>query len=287
VANPKWFTDHPASTLTAAEYNAAHRGHFLNFDRAGRVMGLKGTNNVANPNTQFDVTADFIEFRPPTGDNVVVSQTSTLTCNLSTAGPAANGRDQAGAFSPNSWVHLYVIGKVETNGTITRATTFSIVAPPTGPTLPTGYTHWAYATTLRLNASTQLQPVFVRGCWVYYKSFSVQVANGTSTTETASSTVNLVPPNALKVQIDSTVSVTAGGSAGEAQFVIRVLSGSNFYSGRAYSPVAGAIVNATGGSCIIPNVNQNLYWLLVHAGSVSASQGVLNILGYCVANGDV
>lgn len=90
-------------------------------------------------------SADAILF---TADSVYVADgiptTGTLLKNVSvtpskaTAGPAANGRDQAGAFADNTWVYGYVILDPST-GTVAGLWSLS----PTAPTMPTGYTQWA------------------------------------------------------------------------------------------------------------------------------------------------
>lgn len=160
-----------------------------------QVSGLVGVNNSGTPNTQFDLSADQVVLRNSSDGSIVVrSNTGVITNNISTAGSTANGRDQAGAFSSSSWIHLYFIW----NGT-TLATLSSTVAPPTGPTLPSGYTHWAYCGAVKYNATPVLLPTRFKGAAGY-----INVANGgenrvlnagTATTMTAIDCSGYIPPN--------------------------------------------------------------------------------------------
>jgi len=159
--------------------------------------GLEAQNNGTTPNTQFDIDADSVTLWE-TGkfQTITLNNVSSITNNVSTAGPVANGRDQAGAFSASSWIHFYWIW----NGT-TLATVSSTVAPPTGPTLPTGYTHWSYVGAVRFNASSAMLRTYIRGNTEYYEEESLGttnlVSNGTATTFTNLSATAFIPPNAI------------------------------------------------------------------------------------------
>jgi len=159
-----------------------------------RVSGLRGQNNTGTPDTQFDMSADLVQLWNPSNHAITIrTATGTLTNNISTAGPAANGRDQAGAFSAESWLHFYFIW----NGT-TLATISSTTAPPTGPTLPTGYTHWAYAGAIRLNGSSALIRTRMRGarCWYVNVFLDGGLLDASPVTATQYDLSALVPPNA-------------------------------------------------------------------------------------------
>ena len=82
----------------------------------------------------------------------------TITNNIALSGPVINGRDQSVGFPISLWVHFYWIW----NGT-TLATISSATPPPTGPVLPNGYTHWAYAGAVYQNAALQLVKTFIQG----------------------------------------------------------------------------------------------------------------------------
>jgi len=70
-----------------------------------------------------------------------LTATSSFSVNTRTVGPVLNGRDQAAVFDSTE-VHFYAI---TTGGMSTKAGGIvSSNPPPTGPTLPAGYTAWAY-----------------------------------------------------------------------------------------------------------------------------------------------
>jgi hypothetical protein len=143
------------------------------------VRGAQGKNNTTTPNTQYDLDANKVQpFNPSDGSIVVRQNPSVLTNNILTAGPAAGGRDQAGAFSASSWIHFYWIW----NGT-TLSTISSLSAPTgaAGPTMPATYTHWAYAGAIRLDASNALISTYVLGSWVYYVSPTEVLSAGAAT----------------------------------------------------------------------------------------------------------
>jgi hypothetical protein len=103
--------------------------------------GQFSRNNAGTPDTQYDLKADVVILAKPSDQSTVTQfSPSTITNNVAQGGPVANGRDQSTAFSISSWVHFYWIW----NGTA-LATISSASPPPTGPVLPSGYTHWAYA----------------------------------------------------------------------------------------------------------------------------------------------
>lgn len=164
------------------------------------VTGLLGANNAVTSTTQFDVSADIAVLRNPTDTPILIfSNTGTLTNNVLTAGPAANGRDQAGAFGANSWLHFYLIAKVDGSG---LATLSSTVAPPTGPALPSTYTHWAYCGAVRFDASSHLIAMRLGGAMAFYDitdfgggGVNRLVNNGTALTMTALDASALIPPN--------------------------------------------------------------------------------------------
>lgn len=250
-----------------------------------RVHGQTGTNNSGTPLTQYDFAADAVVLRSSAGGTVVRTATGTVTNNISTAGPAANGRDQAGAFSASSWVHFYWVW----NGT-TLATVSSAVAPPTGPTLPTGYTHWAYICALRLNASTQFLRTFLRGRQTYYADQGVTqiLVGGGATVETSVSTASLVPPNALTalLYMDGDITTNASG-VGNVSYSIRVLTGVNaitkgcilqIANNSSFTPISDSVEE-------IPNIGQSIFYIWVNTTSAAIALNLF-IHGYTNPNGD-
>lgn len=180
------------------------------------TRNLRGNNNSGTPNNQYDFSADFVLlFNPVDYGNAIRIATGTITNNVSTAGPIANGRDQAGAFSASSWIHFYYIW----NGT-TLATVSSAVPPPTGPTLPTGYTHWCYIATVRFSIASTLLSVTLQGNCIYYNDGGYGPLFGGSATAftlidwTGSESI---PPNAMTILCDLSAQFTH--SALVSQFV--------------------------------------------------------------------
>ncbi len=187
-----------------------------------RVKGLTGENNAISPNTKYDFAAVEVTLRNPSDGSVVVRiNTGTITCDIGLAGPAVNGRDQAGAFAANSWIHFYFIW----NGT-TLATIASLTAPPTGPTLPTGYQWLAYATAIRYNSVPVLLGTKIRGSVVSYNSLGSILSAGTATVETAVSCSAFVPPNALSIFLSCRAKIADAASNGF--LLLRHTSGSTF-----------------------------------------------------------
>ena len=252
--------------------------------------GLTGVNNSTTPNTQYDFSADLVVLINSNGAPIRRTNTGTITNNVSTAGPAANGRDQAGAFSAGSWIHFYFIW----NGT-TLATLSSATAPPTGPTLPTGYTHWAYIGAVRFNGSSQLYKTYIRGSRVTYKAGSVLsgqtyiVNNGSASSYTSVSMSSLVPPNALLVTLESSSYIGTISSSGTQSVIECDLSvdGTNTIAGifAVMNPGGTSGVLAAGSTqSIIPNVSQTVYYR--HANSNSGSNSIyISVQGYTVPNG--
>ncbi|CAG9172365.1 hypothetical protein CURE108131_23230 [Cupriavidus respiraculi] len=248
------------------------------------VRGLLGSNNTATPNSKYDISAQGVVLRAPASGNLAsVYSAATLTCDVAVAGPAANGRDQVGVFPPSTWLHLYYIW----NGTA-LATIASTVAPPTGPTLPSGYTHWAYIGALYFNAGSQLVKTRYRGaCAHYYVSTGI-VSSGSATTETPVSLATSVPPNALTVLVGAGGQMNTNGSGSAQTFLaVRVDSGLDSWT----IPISTPLANATGlsgGTWEVPNVGQNLFYLWfseTNSANISLRAASIGVFGYTVPNG--
>ena len=243
------------------------------------IRGLTGQRNAATT-TRLDMAADFVVFRnPSTGATVQVNNVASEAIDTTTAGPAAGGRDQAAAFTSGAAIHFYFIRKDD--GTIDGVA--SEVAPTTGPTLPTGYTTWAYATTVMLNASTTvLQYVWLRGQYVFYTAAQVLLNAGVATVETSlnSTLAPLLPATALSMQIGWKM---ANNTANIGQYTLglRVLSGTNFrqYDVDVYTNGGNAIISS---DLVMPNVSQTIYYI----GSDAGMRHYVYLTGYTVPNGD-
>lgn len=246
------------------------------------VRHLLGNNNAGTPTTKLDLSADAVTLlNLTTGESVTRLNTGTLICDLSVAGSAANGRDQAGAFSANSWVHIYFIWNGQT-----LATLASLTAPPTGPTLPTGYTHWAYATTIRWNGSSNIAPVYIRGSAVNYDSAGVTLlSNGAATTMTTVDCSTAVPPNAVVGLFEFLVSCNHNAVA---VFSVNARTFGSSSAGEVVCRVSQQVASIAiwaGNSMPFPLGSQKLDYLISVAPAISGGAFVV-ANGYVIPNGD-
>ena len=183
--------------------------------------GQTSRNNPNTPNTQYDLKADVVILYKPSDQTTVVRHNpGTITNNISTAGPAANGRDQSGGFGASSWIHFYWIW----NGS-SLATVSSLTAPPTGPVLPSGYTHWSYAGAVFFNSSSQLVKTRIQGSLAEYEGYQAALSNGGATVETAISLANFVPPNALTGTLWFVAKIAHGSNNNDGMVAVRVVPG--------------------------------------------------------------
>lgn len=249
------------------------------------VRGFIGFNNTVTPNTQFDLTADTVVVADPSTSAVVVlTAPANVTINISTAGPIANGRDQAGAFTAGSWVHFYYIY----NGT-TLSGIASAAAPSVGPTLPTGYTKWAYATSVYFTAGSVLKAVRCIGATNYYTDGTFAAGNAlTNGSQTSITSVNvsaLVPPNASRFTCFS--GTTLSSSGGAATFATYLYGSTTVPLSANTFSVAGISGDVTFsfGETTFPNISQTFgYYTTVTTGS--APKVNVTLTSYEVPNGD-
>lgn len=255
--------------------------------QAPRVVGLVGGNNSVSPNTKFDLSARGVTAYRSAGDSVFGWNISTLTNDTGAAGPAANGRDQSAAFGNSTWIHLYFIY----NGS-TWATLSSLTAPPTGPTLPTGYTHWCYATTIRKDSGGNLKTVSIAGNYVGYlvdeTTTNRALSIGTSTTYAAVDLSSFIPVSVTRrVQLNNELQLLHNTANIGFRTFLRT-------TGQTAHILTGAAV-----MCIVANNwcagNTEISMLTDASGSIdykistsiSTSGGVfLDVRGYFVPNGD-
>src|SRR3989304_841473 len=133
------------------------------------ALGLPGVTNLSAvaSTTTVRLTADAAALRDAHQNTVVRAGFGTLTnvINDNQTGSEAGKRDTAGATAAaagfnNAWLHVYLIWNNSSLNTVS-----SLVAPPTGPTLPAGYTHWAYAGAWRAGGPTFVR-AFHGGRWL-------------------------------------------------------------------------------------------------------------------------
>lgn len=246
-----------------------------------RTKGLIGVPNAGTPNTQYDLSADeVILINPSSGTSVARFSSGTLTNNILTAGPAANGRDQAAAFNASSWIHLYFIW----NGT-TLATLSSATAPPTGPVLPGGYTHWVYAGSLRLDGVSNLIPTRFFGSTamnnVADAGANRVLSAGTATVMTAVDCSGFIPPNS-RIGLFNFIVIcqTNGGLA-----FIQIRPTGSTESGQTPCAINNGVVNQQArvfGPYPV-NAAQSLDYQVNNA---TSAQGFIDVFGYHMPNGD-
>jgi len=249
-----------------------------------RVLGLRGNQNAGSPLTKIDLSADLVTSVDGAGAATNETAVAVATLDLGLAGPAANGRDQAAAFAAGSWINVFRIYNPTTGA---GAWTASTAAPTAGPALPAGFTRWAYATTLRWNAASNLVPCLVEGNTIVYdlvdNSVNRVISGGTATVMTAIDCSAYVPPNALRANFIANLTVNGGITTVNA-FVRRngsAHSGQNVVSGTIQ--VAGSTITAINWTDI-PLGGQKFDYRL----SITPAGGGFSaeVRGYVVANGD-
>lgn len=258
----------------------------LGVTASSRVKGLIGAPTTATPLTKYDISADEVVLRNSTGGTVTRYLTGTITNDLGLAGPIANGRDQAAAFTASSIIYKYFIW----NGT-TLSTVSSLAVPTTGPVLPTGYTHWALATEIPWNASSNIVPVLTRGCEVTLDLASGGagrvLAAGTATTMTAISFASMVPTNALSVKLNVSLLVTHNVAA--AQFVLSMRPTGSTVAGITTTLVDTQVINQQISSLREMNMPLGTSRQIDYKLSALPSGGgavYIDLLGYKIPNGD-
>lgn len=275
-------------TLFAAPVSPAEPGVTVEEVGTWASVGQISFNNTATPDTQYDLAADVVVLRNTSNETVTRHAPATVVNDITVAGPTANGRDQAGAFSASSWIHFYWIW----NGT-TLASLSSAVAPPTGPTFPATYTHWAYATSARLTAGTLIVRQTTQANAVYYDhelgNANIRaLTNGVATAFTGVLLAAFMPPNSRRVMLSATVTETAGAA------------GTNFGArfrptGSGLTPTVGIDLSNLKQVLTVAHQNdaqfemrtssaQGIDYLMVTA--PTAGQGLdLDVVGYYVPNG--
>ncbi len=242
-----------------------------------RVIGLRGDPG-GTPDDEYDLSADAVVlFKSSDGSQKVAVNTGTLTNDITTTG--AGGRE--GSSFTSTWVHFYFIW----NGT-TLETLSSATAPPTGPTLPSGYTHWAYAGAVRADGSGDLLPTYGRGNDFFYQE-RIQIITAASGTEASVGLGNEIPPNSKYFKTNAILYINYGanGPTGSAETFFRLVTGVNYFSletaqGDGETSDQGKI----SAEITFPNVANTLYHI-TNTSVVSADLDVY-VTGYSVPNGD-
>lgn len=243
------------------------------------IRGLRGNRHATT--TRFTLSgANYVVLTNSAGDSVLRTGPASLTVDATAAGPVANGRDQVGAFS-NTWVNIYYIW----NGT-TLSLIASTANPPTGPVLPSGYTYFAYATSVFY--STIFAESHVLGSRVYTNDAPLTGLTSTSVTALSVSVSPLATHifGWARVQgtstaggaLDVTLSVFARSSAPVHEAV----------SMRCYMTGINSTTQLQGDNEFICPLftSSTAYYQITNSAGTSPS-GSVRIKGYLVPNGDV
>lgn len=253
-----------------------------------KVRGLVGSWTTG---TGAAFAALSYQLRSSFGGTVICNATSAYTINPQTAGPIINGRDQAAAFASTT-VHFYAIttglGSTAPQGLV------SSNASPTPPTLPSGYTHWAYlgSANYTVASSGMTQSVTQVGSHAIFSTSPTLVSNGAATTETALACGGYVPQIAtlISIQVESAGGICDAGGSLVTQHYVNSQPGLPGWratineNGR--SATAGVKSLNTGVFQILnANAPPTIYYLSVIFTGTSAAMSV-NLVGYTVPNGD-
>lgn len=132
-------------------------------------LDLRGATNGAH---QFTITADLLILHDTSGNTLTLSSINETNDN-SSAG--AGGRDQALAFTTESWIYVFII-----YNPITQDVSSLTSASATAPTLPTGYTFFVRVSAGYVNVSGHYPRYYQRNDKIY-----VQIANNVLFMDTA------------------------------------------------------------------------------------------------------
>lgn len=175
-----------------------------------RVVGCECRNGDGSPTLEISMSAMGLLLIDGDGDAVVHRNPGTIVNNIS-LGAQPNGFDQ-GAINNNVWIHFYWIWNPTT---ATLATISSHTPPPTGPTLPAGYTHWAYACSIWKTEGLE-ERVWVRGnrVWRTYDN-AKRIDMEQETGDHSFSISSWVPPLSRYYEVQAFVHVDGGSASVE------------------------------------------------------------------------
>jgi len=221
---------------------------------AGR--NIAGRTNSAAPNSKIDITADELIVKDSTGAAQALASVS-VTVDITASG--ANGLD-TGAEASSTWYYGWVIAKAD--GT----TAGLLSASSSAPTMPSGYTYKALVSALYNNVSSNFNAYRQFGRRVFYEARQqTPIFAQTNTTEASASVATNIPPIATEMLFTHVSGATAdaGGIGGITPY-LRIVSGINYYatSWIIRGQGAGQLVQPPAWMGAIPNVGQNIYYLL-------------------------
>lgn len=248
------------------------------------VRNLRGLNDPGSPAYRYTVSADLVEFwNPIDGTSLVSSPMTAVTCDTATYG--RNGRDQSAALPSVAWVRFYATR----SSSQSPACLMSLSAPPAGPTLQGGDTHWAYLGTIRWVGG--FSPTRMLGSWMKHEEFLNILSNGSATVETEVLIDFAVPPEASEWEGQPSYYLTTASSGpypGVMCFTLfqGYLPGkvhrSNFTCLNGLTPGAAQLLE--GYVPRMPNWNQR-FWYRWDIYQGTGPQFSVDLYGYKVPNG--
>ncbi len=176
--------------------------NILQSQRAVSTDGIRGSYqnlsvSATGLNATVSITAAAICVKNAANEQIVLNAVSE-SCNLLASG--AGGLD-AGSLAANTWYALYLIYNPTTSD-VSSVASLSFLAP----TLPSGYSHWAFIEAVRSNAgATLVSPLRMTDGICYYNpttgspvpnDFPIALGNGSAVSLTAVSISAFVPPSA-------------------------------------------------------------------------------------------
>lgn len=186
--------------------------------------GLKVNNNAGGVTTKLDILLDRVALQDTAGTIQYRHPASSLILDISAAGPVANGRDQAGAFSAGDVINVFAIA-----GGL--GTSFAYIASrnvsqhtTSGPSMPTGYLYWAYLFSVVLDGSGNLPTVHIfedyerAGSSMYVASAStitldtVSIGHYEVTGTTGINTITLSAGKTRSVRFQGALTLTNGAN---------------------------------------------------------------------------
>lgn len=260
-------TDNDTSVATTAYVRSVVRD-------ISSVRGLVGS---ANGTTAFMAYHECL-MHDSAGVGVLVKNVGATSINMATVG--ANGRDTTLNDGDTSFYAIWGV-------TPGAAFVCSNNNPPAGPNLPSGYTHWAYLTSVKKSGGNWFN-VAVRGNKVFFGTYGTVVsgANSGDGVWASYSVAAFVPLVATNFQFTgSGTASTGGGGVGGLQYNIG-WSNTIVFSVR-NDCYAANFYNSASIHGWLPNVNQTIYHsysAIYNLGNFTTNGFSIYVNGYEVPN---
>jgi hypothetical protein len=214
------------------------------------IIGNKSYGSSTTPST-FYLTCDSIKFIDENKSSLVF--TGDIVANtITTAGPAAGGRDQAAAFGANDWIYFYYIA--DGLGTISSVSSLSY---PNPVALPGSYTHWCLAGIVK-SSSGSLKTGYMGGNTFYYEARQTVATSQTNTTESTIDLSSYIPPQAMEWTGELELGIiNSVPSSTQARYNLRLATSVN-YCRPLVNTGAPGLANWQSQFVIVPNTNQSI-----------------------------